>query len=271
MTRIACAVAVAIAIAIAPAGARADGTADALNQQGIQAAQSKDWDLARKRFEESYARDPRPLTLFNLAAAQEHTDKLIAARNSYTTFLDKSPPGKNEKFRKLAKAAVANLDAQIPTLHVIVNGLVGGDSVEVDGHAMNATELATPLALDPGDHMLVVLRHDESIVRKSVIMSPGARDEVVLTVPPPHPDPVIVVPPKITVDPNPPITTIPTVRISPQPVAHHTSIFASPWFWGIAAVVVVGAASVGGYFYYHDTPIGDPTHGTLGPGVVGVP
>src|SRR5580698_11543562 len=139
---------IVIAIAFAPIAARADN-ADALNQQGIQAAQSKDWALARKRFEESYALDPRPLTLFNLAAAQEHTDKLVAARNSYTTFLDKSPTGKNEKFRKLAKAAIANLDAQIPTVHIIVNGLAGGDSVEVDGHPMNATELATPLALDP--------------------------------------------------------------------------------------------------------------------------
>ncbi len=255
------------AIAFAPVGARAGGNADALNQQGIQAAQSKDWELARKRFEESYALDPRPLTLFNLAAAQEHTDKLVAARNSYTTFLDKSPPGKNEKFRKLAKAAIASLDAQIPTVHVVVNGLVGGDSVEVDGHAMNAAELSTPIALDPGDHTLVVLRHDESIVRKSVITAAGARDEVVLTVPAPHAEPVIAVPPTITVDPRPPITTIATIPVAPRKTG---SIFASPWFWGITAVVVVGAATVGGYFYYHDTPTGDPTHGTLGP-VVGVP
>jgi len=255
-------------LAFAPVGARADGNAEALKQQGIQAAQSKDWELARKRFEESYALDPRPLTLFNLAAAQEHTEKLIAARNSYTTFLDKSPPGKNEKFRKLAKAAITSLDEQIPTVHVTVNGLVGGDSVEIDGHAMTATELSTPVALDPGDHMLVVLRGNESVVRKSVITSAGARDEVVLAVPPPHAETVIVVPPKLTVDPHPPIAV---VTVAPRPVEHHTSIFASRWFWGITAVVVVGAATAGGYFYYHDTPTGDPTHGTLGPGVVGVP
>jgi hypothetical protein len=268
MTRIARSMIVAILIAFAPVGARADGNADALNRQGIQAAQSKDWELARKRFEESYALDPRPLTLFDLAAAQEHTDKLVAARNSYTTFLDKSPAGKNEKFRKLAKAAIAGLDARIPTVHVIVDGLVGGDSVEVDGHVMTATELSTPLALDPGDHTLVVLRHDESIVRKNVISAAGARDEMVLTVPPPRSEPVIAIPPKITVDPHPPIATIATVPVAPH---HQPSIFASRWFWGITAVVVVGVVTAGGYFYYHDTPTGEATRGTLGPGVVVVP
>ena len=116
-----------------------------------------------------------------------------------------------------------------------------------------------------------MLRHDESIVRKSVISAAGARDEVVLTVPPPRSEPVITIPPKITVDPHPPIATIATVVTVPVAPHHQPSIFASPWFWGITAVVVVGAVTAGGYFYYHDTPTGDPTHGTLGPGVVVVP
>jgi hypothetical protein len=47
-------------------------------------------------------------------------------------------------------------------------------------------------------------------------------------------------------------------------------LLASPWFWGATAAVIAGVA-IGYYYTLYTPPTGEPTHGTLGPGVVKVP
>ena len=89
-----------------------------LNSDGIKAARAKDWETARQKFEQSYAIDPEPGTLFNLANAQEKTDKLVAARSSYNLYLQKSKPGDDDTFRKAATAKLAELDGKIVTLKI---------------------------------------------------------------------------------------------------------------------------------------------------------
>ena len=66
---------------------------EVLQKAGIAAAQAKNWVLAREKFEESYAAFPKPVVLYNLATAQEQTDKLVAARTTYVKFLEKTLPG----------------------------------------------------------------------------------------------------------------------------------------------------------------------------------
>ena len=95
----------AFAVVALTAGIAHADPASALKQEGLKAAKDRNWDVARERFEQSYALDPRPLTLFNLAVAQEHTDKLLEARASYTSFLDQPATSESEPFRKLARTA----------------------------------------------------------------------------------------------------------------------------------------------------------------------
>src|ERR1051326_2159707 len=139
-----------LAIVMLAADARADN-ADALKQQGVEAAQHGDWELARQRFEQSYALEPRPLTLYNLAAAQEHTDKLVAARASYNAFVRKAK-AEHDKFRKLAAAALATLDKQIRKLRIRVTGFAANTEIRIDGRSVAPAELAGEIAVDPGDH-----------------------------------------------------------------------------------------------------------------------
>src|ERR1041384_3814789 len=132
--------------------------ASTLKQQGLKAAQDKNWEVARERFEQSYALDPRPLTLFNLAVAQEHPGKLLAARESYAAFLEQAPPGEHETFRKIARDAIPALDKAIPTLRIRATGLAASDVVEVDGQ--DAT-IDAAIPLDPGSHTVAVRRGRE--------------------------------------------------------------------------------------------------------------
>jgi hypothetical protein len=151
------------ALALAAPRAHAD-QASTLRQQGLKAAQDKNWDVARERFEQSYALEPRPLTLFNLAVAQEHTGKLVAARESYAAFLEQVAPGENETFRKLARDAIPTLDEAIPTLRIRATGLAAGDAIEVDGQAAST---AAAIALDPGSHTVAVRRGGEAIAQRA--------------------------------------------------------------------------------------------------------
>ena len=257
--KLALAIVLAAAFAAFAAHAAHADTAESLKREGMAAAQQKDWELARQKFEASYALDPRPLTLFNLATAQEKADKLVAARASFRAFLEKSPRGGDaEQFRAIAKTKLAALEKAIPTLSIQISGFTAGTSVELDGRAVAAPELAAPIAVDPGDHVMVVLRGGASIVRRTVGIGRGDGAEVELTAPPPPvtapaPAPAVVAPPP------------------PPPKPRRGGVLSSGWFWGVAAAVVVGAAA-GGYYYRNGSPFeSDPTRGTLGPGTLTVP
>jgi hypothetical protein len=249
--------ALAAVLVIAPL-AHAD-QASTLKQQGLKAAQDKNWEVARERFEQSYALDPRPLTLFNLAVAEEHTDKLVEARASYATFLEQPATRESEPFRKLASDAIPALDRAIPTLLVHPTGLAAGDVIELDGRALST---ATAVPLDPGPHSLAVRRGHAAIVERTVTLARAARDDVELEVPAPPP----VIPPHVPPPAQPDSLTF--ERPAPPPAHPHTSVLRSGWFWGVTAAVVVAA---GATYYVLAPPTRDPTKGTLGPGVVSVP
>jgi len=249
---------VIVALAVAAPRAHAD-EASTLKQQGLKAAQNKNWELARERFEQSYALDPRPLTLFNLAVAQEHTDKLIAARESYAVFLEQAATGESEPFRKLARDAIPTLDKVIPTLRIRATGLAADDRIEVDGREAST---AAPIPLDPGSHTIAVRRSREAIAQRTVALARAARDEVELVVPV-----AVLVPPRVEPRPEPPPRL--TFEQPAAPQREHSSFVRSRWFWGVtAAVVLIGA---GATYYYLTPPTRDPTRGTLGPGVLPVP
>src|SRR5262249_51930431 len=138
--------------------------ATALRQEGLKAAQDKNWEVARERFEQSYALDPRPLTLFNLAVAQEHTDRLIEASASYAAFLEQPGTRNSEPSRKLARDAIPVLDKAIPTLQIRATGLLPDAALELDGHPATTT---AAISLDPGAHTVVVRRGRDSIAQRT--------------------------------------------------------------------------------------------------------
>ena len=244
------------AVALTAGIAHAD-PASALKQEGLKAAKDKNWDVARERFEQSYALDPRPLTLFNLAVAQEHTDRLVEARASYTGFLDQPATGESEPFRKIARTAITALDGAIPTLQIHAAGLVAGDAVELDGRAVTS-DAAVPL--DPGSHTVIIRRAGAAVAQRSVVLARGARDNVEIAAPVPPPVP----PPRVE-----PAARLTFEQPVPPPPREHPGMLRSRWFWGATAVVVLAAA--GATYYYLTPPTHDPTKGTLSPGVLPIP
>jgi hypothetical protein len=240
----------------AAASAHADriDPATALRQEGLKAAQDKNWEVARERFEQSYALDPRPLTLFNLAVAQEHTDRLIEASASYAAFLEQPATRNSEPFRKLARDAIPALDRAIPTLQIRTSARLPDDAIELDGRPAT-TSAAIPL--DPGAHTVAVRRGRDPVAQRTVTLVRAAREEVEIVVPaPPPPPPRIEPPPE-------PAMRLTFERTPPPPPPRSSSLLRSGWFWGVTAVVVAAAAGAG--YYYLALPTHAPTQGTLGP------
>ncbi len=239
--------------AVGPAIALADPDAETLKQEGISAAKNKDWTSAREKFQASYQLDPKPLTLFNLAAAQEQTEQLIEARVSYRRFLEITVPGDaNEKFRKVAKGKLADLETQIPTLRIKVSGFTASVVVELDRRALPPSDLVAPIPLDPGTHTISASRGTEQLVSRQVIVQRGASVETVLVAPPPN-----------VTDPSQP--RLPALPPPPPPqTAQRGGILSSGWFWLATSVVVLGGTAAGYYYVIRDAPVADPERGTLG-------
>jgi hypothetical protein len=250
---------IAIAAALLVASPAYADQANTLKQQGLRAAKEKNWEVARERFEQSYALDPRPLTLFNLAFAQEHTTRLIDARESYAAFLEQPATSESEPFRALARKAIATLDDAIPTLRIRAINLGPDDTIEVDGKPVAITE---PLAVDPGSHTVVLRRGSEAIMQRSITLVRTGRGVVEIVAPIAQPPP----PPRVQPVPEP--NTL-TFERQQQPPPERGGLLRSGWFWGITAAVALGAA--GATYYYLSAPTRDPMRGTLGPGVLPVP
>lgn len=255
-----------LALVIASPAVHADVTADDLNAAGIKAAKAKDWELARSKFAESYARDPRSRTLFNLATAQEQTGKLVAAHAGYRLFIERSTAPGEESLRGIAKTKLAALAAKLGSL--AISRKVPPDAVtELDGRKLDEAELAAPIVVDPGKHTLIVRRGTEVLLERSVSVDAGAEVAVTLapTVTVPPPEQVRLPPPTVA----PPVRVVPPLVVKPERPAgpEDKSILRSPWFWGITSVVVLGAAA-GGYYMFSSE---DPMRGSLGPGVLTVP
>jgi hypothetical protein len=251
---------IAIAAALLVATPAHADQANTLKQQGLRAAKEKNWEVARERFEQSYALDPRPLTLFNLAVAQEHTSRLVEARESYAAFLEQPATSESEPFRALARRAIATLDEAIPTLRIRATNLGPDDTIELDGKAVTITE---PLAIDPGSHTVAVRRGREVIMQRSITLVRAGRGVAELVVPSALPPP-----PPPRVEPLSEPNKLTFERQTP-PSPERGGLLRSRWFWGITAAVVLGAA--GASYYYLSAPTRDPMRGTLGPGVLPVP
>jgi hypothetical protein len=225
--------------------------AKTLKKEGFEAAQAKNWELARQKLEASYALEQDPHTLYNLAVVQEQLGKLVAARTNFTKYLAQSKPGPDhDRFRTASKAKLPALEKSIPTLQIKAVGFPSTVIIELDQRALLGNELAAPFPIDPGAHVIVARRDTEVLARKEFTIERGAREEITLTAPPP----------KIEKPPVQPVI------VQPKPVEKPPGgTLRSPWFWGATSLALIGGAAAYYFLYYNKT---DATPGTLGRGVI---
>jgi hypothetical protein len=157
--RLAIGVALSALVALAPAVVRAqnatdEATAAALFKQGRELMTAGKYADACPKLAESQRLDPGAGTLLNLATCYEKNGQIASA---WTTYQDAATAAQqaNEAGRvKAARAKVAELEAKLPTLVIVVPAATDRPDLEVkrDGTVVARPAWGTPIAVDPGPH-----------------------------------------------------------------------------------------------------------------------
>lgn len=137
-----------------------------LFRQGLEAARGERWEEARDFFEASYASDPRPSTLVNLASAYAKTDRVVEAIRSYESFLAMTLPPELERLRPQVERALDETSARVAQVTVRLRGGRPGDRVFIDGEALPEGAVGTPFRVNPGDHHSRVDRGGDTVAHR---------------------------------------------------------------------------------------------------------
>lgn len=177
-----------LALAAGPVHAQepVDKQAEALFVQGREALASKDFAVACERFRLSNQLVRRPSVLVNLAQCEEALGRLATAFSYWQQGLALLEPS-DARFA-VARERTEALDPRVPRLVLrTASSFPSSAVVKLDGTPLLATDLGSPICVDPGAHDLVVEVPGRRDRHKQVVAHEGARIEVLLQ---PGEDPV---------------------------------------------------------------------------------
>jgi hypothetical protein len=153
--------------------------AEALFQQGREAAKKGDFATACPKFSESYRLDPTAGTLFNLADCEEHTGKVASAWQHFQQVAQEFPA--SDERVPYAREHAGQLEKKLPRLTIkLASGAPAGSKVLRDGIEMGQASLGSALPLDPGLHTLVVTAPGRKEMRVEVTLGEGQSEQVTL-------------------------------------------------------------------------------------------
>jgi PEGA domain-containing protein/tetratricopeptide repeat protein len=127
--------------------------ARALWYRGVEAFRAGDYEAARVAFEQCYKLMPKTDVLRNLSISELESGHYVSGARHLTQLL-KSPEALNEKARKEAEKRLAQAEAQVGRLAIVVD--VTGADVVVDGVNVGKSPLDASVYVEPGQHVLLV-------------------------------------------------------------------------------------------------------------------
>ncbi|HEX3345352.1 MAG TPA: hypothetical protein VHS09_12300, partial [Polyangiaceae bacterium] len=156
----------ALALGVALAGAaRADvaartredvARAEARFHAGEQLFDDKQYEAACAAFEESERLDPQLGTLLNLAFCQERLGKTATAWRAYGLAAVWAEERAQHDRAAWALGRAVEVSRRVPLVLLTVPSTANGYTIELDGIPVAPTSWGTPLAVDPGDHVVLV-------------------------------------------------------------------------------------------------------------------
>lgn len=196
---------------------------------------------ALEKFRAAWALAPTPITGLDLAKTLALVGKLVQAREIALT-ASKLPVPPNEsataqKAREEADALALSLKDRIPSLVPKVSGIDPATvKVLVDEAEVPTAALGQPRRLDPGTHVVRLVRDTSELATSSVVLAEGETREVVLTPTLAGAEP----PPKALAPPNP----APPAPIAPAPSNGIPAFGIVGLSVGVVGVAVGGVAGI---------------------------
>lgn len=129
-------------------------------KRGMTAVAGGAWEEAHDAFVRAYGLTGDPRVLYNLAAAQAETNRVIEAIASYRAVLGEADQAWLTPRRARIEASVARLERRIGSVTLRFEGAPPGSELLLDDHP---ARLNTPLPVNPGPHQ-AQLRDDSALL-----------------------------------------------------------------------------------------------------------
>jgi hypothetical protein len=200
---------------------------------GLAHARAERWAEALPAFRQAYELTHRPAILINVATAEVELGHLVEGAEAFRLFLREDHEGGDR--REAAERALAELEPRIPRLRLQIPGLAAGDEIHLGDEAVSRAALGSPLPIDPGSHVVTVVRGGREIHREAFDVAERDTREITISVlAPAEPEPT---PAQPTVDP-----TALDPSTGPAPTASGGGVDGGI----VALVVILGVLAVGG-------------------------
>jgi hypothetical protein len=203
-SRIACNAALAaMAVLAAAAPARAEPTAEertqaeALFRDAKKLMQRGKIPEACEKLAASYKIDPVGGTLLNLAMCHEVEGKTATAWTEFNEALSLAKKQGRKDRQKAASEHIAALEARLSRVTITIppSSNAAGIALKIDGVAVEAAAIGTPIPLDPGDHVVSAIAPEKKPWETKITLREGQRQELVVPAlesnapaPPPPPE-----------------------------------------------------------------------------------
>lgn len=161
-----------------------------LFDQGVEATERRDWDTAADSFRRSAELAPRPMTFYNLGTVLERGNRLVAASEAFRRFLHDSNQPRYTAYRDTANEKLRALEQRIPLLLLRVTNLEARDVVRIDEVEIPHAALGVAMPMDPGDHVIAVLRDENEAAHERVQLLEQQRRELQLELEVASPPPI---------------------------------------------------------------------------------
>jgi hypothetical protein len=225
-----------------------------LFEEGVGLADAGDWAGAEDRFARAHALRPSSGIAFNWASALLELGRVVEASEQLRNVL--RDPEAPEDMRSEAQAKLDQASARTAYLTVRVEGDPRGVNALVDDKPLQEAAWGAPAPIDPGEHVVRLLRGERELVSELAMLGDGERRELTLVAP------ELVLEP--TPEPEP-------VALPPPPVEDRESrpVYKSWVLWtAVGAVVVAGAVTSVLLLGGKDKAPEEPVLGNTEPGVI---
>ena len=242
---------IAVLTATAPALAQQESVAESLFRQAREEMKRGEPAAACPKFEESYRLDPSVGTLLNLALCEEALGNTATAWTKLRQFLDSAPAGDDRL--PVAQAKIAKLEAELPWVHLVIDGVDEQMIVQLDDVELRNASLSQSIPVNPGEHLVRVKRPTGEANETVFRIHPAEKLDVRIAAPARLAPPLMppgYMPPRAHVDQPP-------RKQSASPAANTTSNIRSgerAVAYGLGAVGVAGLITSGvfGLMALHD-------------------
>ncbi len=183
-----------------PGPQSAKATADALYEEARALLKKGEVDAACGKLEESQKLDPAAATLFNLATCEERRGRFGSAVRRWRESLTFDLPGDDK-----AEASKRLADADKKAGHVVLRfaaDVPQGTTATLDGQPLTTAELGVALALDTGEHRIIVSAPGHESRTFPVTAAEGSAPELTLSPGPKLPPSTVTKPVTGTVKPT---------------------------------------------------------------------